>query len=167
MGVNNAIISILRLEDLFRDIADKLKEILKFDVSAITLYDKESDKLIMTAFGGLMGSDKLAPGSELPVTDSHAVWVFTNKNTVVVNDLSQTKRFRFDELMYNEGILSYVVTPLISPKNILGTLNHGSISKNTFIITLFFIIESVIIRKDRQNALLNFMKSLRIKLSSS
>ncbi len=132
LDVNNAIISNLRLGDLFRNIAEKLKEILNFDVSAITLYDKDSDRLIMTEFGELMGSEKLAPGCDVPINDSHAGWVFLNKKPLVVNDLSLKKRFGFDKLMYKEGIISYVVTPLISPKNILGTLNLGSKSKDTF-----------------------------------
>ena len=132
LEVNNAIISNLRLVDLFRDIAEKLRDLLDFDVSAITLYDKNSDKLIMTEFGELMGSEKLAPGCELPINDSHAGWVFLNKKPLVVNDLSVEKRFGFDELMYKEGIRSYVVTPLISPKNMLGTLNIGSKSENRF-----------------------------------
>jgi len=132
LEVNNTIISNLNMEDLLMNVANKLHEIFTFDVSTITLYDEESDKLVVTAFGELMGSKKLAPGTTLPLDDNHAGWVYQNNRPLVVNDLSRMKKFKFDELLLKEGLNSYVVVPLISRENILGTLNLGSKTSEAF-----------------------------------
>ena len=91
LDINNAIISDLNMEDLLSKVAAKLNEIFFYDISTITLYDPEKNKLIMTAFGELIGADKLAPGTELTLDGSHAGWVYKNKKPLVANDLAKKK----------------------------------------------------------------------------
>ena len=132
LDINNAIISDLNLEDLLLKLAAKLKEIFFYDISTITVYDPEKNKLIMTAFGKLIGANALAPGTELTLNGSHAGWVFKNKKPLIANDLSKKKRFKFDKILYNEGVRSYVVVPLTAMDNTIGTLHLGSMSPDTF-----------------------------------
>ena len=132
LDINNAIISDLNLEDLLLKLAAKLKEIFFYDISTITVYDPEKNKLIMTAFGKLIGANALAPGTELTLNGSHAGWVFKNKKPLIANDLSKKKRFQFDKTLYKEGVRSYVVVPLTAMDSTIGTLHLGSMSPGTF-----------------------------------
>jgi formate hydrogenlyase transcriptional activator len=132
LDINNAIISDLKLEDILSKVAAKLNEIFFYDISTITVYDAGKNKLIMTAFGKIIGADNLAPGTELTIDGSHAGWVFKNKKPLIVNDLSKRKRFEFDKTLYTEGVRSYVVVPLIAMDTTIGTLHLGSMSPGRF-----------------------------------
>lgn len=132
LDINNAIISYTDLDELLAKVAAKLDEIFFYDVSTITLYDPEKNKLIMTAFGKLHGADSIAPGTELTMEGSHAGWVYKNNKPLIVNDLSKRKRFEFDKTLYKEGIRSYVVVPLIAMDTTIGTLHLGSLSPERF-----------------------------------
>lgn len=132
LQINNAIISELNLHKLFTRIAMVLEDTISFDFSAITLFNPSNNHLEMQPFGSTIGSHGIGPGVLLELNNSHAGWVFKKKKTLIANDLSRYKRFPFDELMYSEGIISYVVTPLISIDKVLGTLSLGSRIPNMF-----------------------------------
>ncbi|NIT13673.1 MAG: GAF domain-containing protein, partial [Candidatus Dadabacteria bacterium] len=116
------------MDELLAEVAAKLDEIFFYDVSTITLFDHQKNRLIMTAFGKLHGAQSIAPGTELTLNGSHAGWVYKNNKPLIVNDLSKKKRFEFDNTLYKEGVRSYVVVPLIAMDTTIGTLHLGSMS---------------------------------------
>jgi len=129
LEINNAIISNLNLNDLFLAIAKIIKEKLTFDFSAITLYKPDKDVLELYAFGDTMA---LPPGVELPREGSHIGWVLDNKKSLIARDLSKEQRFFTDKILFEEGIISYVVTPLMSREKVIGTFNLGGKTPNKF-----------------------------------
>ncbi|NIP38453.1 MAG: hypothetical protein GWO07_05970 [Candidatus Dadabacteria bacterium] len=65
LDINNAIISYTDLDELLKEVAAKLNEIFFYDVSTITLFDPEKNKLMMTAFGKLHGQRALVRARSL------------------------------------------------------------------------------------------------------
>jgi len=129
LEINNSIITKLNLKDLFLSIAQVVNEKLPFDASAIALYKPDKDVLELYAFGKLM---KLLPGVELPREGSHVGWVLDNKKHLIASDLSKEQRFFTDKILFEEGIISYIVTPLMSREKVIGTLNLGGETPNKF-----------------------------------
>ncbi|NIP38452.1 MAG: GAF domain-containing protein [Candidatus Dadabacteria bacterium] len=58
--------------------------------------------------------------------------MYKNNKPLIVNDLAKKKRFEFDKTLYNEGVRSYVVVPLIAMDVTIGTLHLGSMSPDRF-----------------------------------
>ncbi len=132
LEINNSIISTLRLNELFLAIASVIDGKLPFDASALALYKSEKDVFEIYPFGELLGSKKLAPGAEIPRVGSHVGWVFDNRKSLIADDLSLEQGLPFDKILFEEGIRSYVVTPLITGERIIGTLNLGGKTPNKF-----------------------------------
>ncbi len=130
LEINNFIISALKLDELFLKISESVINELNFDYSSIGLYKPENDTLELYPFGDRI---PLSPGSELPRNGSHVGWVFDNKKTLIADDISKTQKFTTDKLLNKVGITSYIITPLISRDNIIGTLNLGSFTPNEFV----------------------------------
>lgn len=129
LEINNVIISHLNLNSLFLATAEIIFETLPFDCSAICLYKPEFKTFQLYSFGQEMAIDSSV---EIPHEGSHCGWVYDKKQVIVANDLSKEKRFMTDKILYDEGIVSYVVSPLISREKVIGTLNLGCFTPNEF-----------------------------------
>jgi len=129
LEINNAIISHLNLNSLYLATAEIIREKLPFDRSAICMYVPDNDVFRLYSFGKEMA---LLPGIELPREESHSGWVFDNKKILIANDLSMEQRFFTDKMLLDEGIRSYVVSPLTSREKVMGTLNLGCYTPNKF-----------------------------------
>ena len=129
LEINNAIISNLNLNNLLQAIATIINEKLPFDYSAICLYEPNKDIFVVYSFGKEMA---LLSGFELPREGSHSGWVFDNNKPVFANDLSKVQKFSTDNILLERNILSYIVTPLVSRNNTIGTLNLGYCTPNKF-----------------------------------
>jgi len=129
LEINNAIISNLNLNDLLQEIATIITEKLPFDFSAICLYEPDKDIFVLYSFGKEMA---LQPGVELPREGSHSGWVLDNNKPLFATDLSKVQKFSTDKMLLEQNILSYIVTPLVSRNNTIGTLNLGYNAPNKF-----------------------------------
>lgn len=125
LEINNAIISNLKLNDLLHAIAEAIKEKLPFDITAITLYEPERDLLQLYALKAFSSLHRLALGLETPRAGSCIGWVFDNKKPLVVGDLSREGGFSTDKMLLEEGLRSYVITPLLIGEKAIGTFNIG------------------------------------------
>ena len=132
LEINNAIISNLKLHDLLPAIAKTIREKLPFDATSITLYEPVRDVLKIYALEALFSLHYIAPGLELPREGSHVGWVIDNKKPLVAYDLSREQRFPQDRIFLEEGLRSYIVTPLIIGEKAIGTFNIGSKIPNKF-----------------------------------
>ena len=130
LEINNTIISKLRQDELFQEIGKFVKNTFSFDCAAICLYKPERDLFDLYASGNEMD---IHTAEEFPREGSHSGWVFDNKEPVIVNDLNKGQRFATDPIVLEQGIVSYIVTPLISREKIIGTLNLGCYTPNEFV----------------------------------
>ncbi|MGB7290729.1 MAG: sigma 54-interacting transcriptional regulator [Thermodesulfobacteriota bacterium] len=132
LEINNSVISNLKLNDLLIAIAKTIKAKLPYDATSITLYESVQDVLKVYAFEALFSSGYIAPGLEVPREGSHVGWVMDNKKPLVAYDLTRELRFPQDKMFLDDGLRSYIVTPLIIKGQAVGTFNVASKIPNRF-----------------------------------
>ncbi len=132
LEINNAIISNLKLHDLFRSIAEVIREKFSFDVTAITLYEPVRDLIQLYALQASVPLHRLDSILEVPKKGSDVGWVLDNKKPLVVGDLSREGGFSTDKMLLEEGLRSYIITPLIVGEKAIGTFNMASKIPNKF-----------------------------------
>ena len=133
LEINNAVVSNLDREALFHAIADVLRPLVPFDRAAIFLHDPDKDMLRISI---LESSDAVGPGlavgTEVSASDSHAGWVFQQRQPLVRQDLAEGLRFPIEERVLAAGFRSYVMLPLVSRGKALGTLGVASTKPNQY-----------------------------------
>jgi formate hydrogenlyase transcriptional activator len=133
LEINNAIISNLKLYDLFQATAKAINERLSFDTAGLSLYEPERDVLKAYAVKTFSALDRLTPDLlQMPRVGSRIGWAFDNKISLVASDLSREQRFATDKIILESGLRSYVVTPLMVGERTIGTFNIGSKTPNKF-----------------------------------
>jgi formate hydrogenlyase transcriptional activator len=121
LEINNAIISNLTRESLFRAITEALRKVVPFDRAV--LYDAENDVLRTFAL----------EGPELPghSHDLHhdvsrqgtaAGWVLDHRQSRLRRNIEAEARVPADEIMVAGGIRSYVCVPLMARGRAIGAL---------------------------------------------
>lgn len=132
LEINNAIISNLKFQDLFQAIAKAIREKLSFDVAVILLYEPARDLIQLYALKASVPLHRLDSILEVPKKGSDVGWVIDNKKPLIVYDLSRERRFSTDKMLLEEGIRSYIITPLIIRGKVIGTFNIASKIPNKF-----------------------------------
>src|SRR5207247_6073366 len=129
LEVNNAIISNLTRESLFRAIAEALRKVVPFDRAI--LYDAENDVLRTFAL----------EGPELPghSHDLHrdvsrqgtaAGWVLDHGQSRLRRDIEIEPRVPADEIMVAGGVHAYVCVPLMPQGRAIAALLLQSLAPN-------------------------------------
>jgi len=127
LEINNAIITNLDRQSLFKAITQSLYQILPFDRAVLMLHDPERDVLRVAALEGLLTAKEYgAVGTELSRQGSHAGWALDHRQRLLRHDLAEELQFPIEEKILAEGIRSYIIAPLIGKERPLGTLNVGS-----------------------------------------
>ncbi|HEX3035555.1 MAG TPA: sigma 54-interacting transcriptional regulator [Thermodesulfobacteriota bacterium] len=132
LEINNAIISNLKLDELFRAIAKAIREKLPFDITAIALYEPVRDVLQLYLLKTSASLDHLAYSFEILKEGTDMEWVLDNKKPLLACDLSREERFPTDRMLLNAGLRSYIITPLIVRDEAIGTLNIASKTPDKF-----------------------------------
>jgi formate hydrogenlyase transcriptional activator len=133
LQINNAIVANLDREALFDAIGDALGQVLPFDRMSLALYRPDADVLRVITLRGWSRPDGFgAPGTEVSRPGSHLGWVFTHRRPLVRRDLEREREFPAEEQLFEQGLRSYVVVPLIGKKRALGTLNVGSLTPDRY-----------------------------------
>ena len=126
LDINNAIVSKLNYEDLFKAIATTLKVNFPLDCTAVTIYNKQKDEFEVTAIEPFSSSVELFTGFQMPRKGSHMEWVWKNKKPLKANNIEKHSRFDSDPILLEQGLISYIVLPLMSRSECIGTFNIGS-----------------------------------------
>src|SRR5438128_7934990 len=133
LEINNAIISNLTRESLFRAIAEALRKVVPFDRAI--LYDAENDVLRTFAL----------EGPELPghSHDLHrdvsrqgtaAGWVLDHGQSRLRRDIEIEPRVPADEIMVAGGVRAYVCVPLMARGRAIGALLLQSFAPNRYAV---------------------------------
>jgi GAF domain-containing protein len=130
LEINNAIITKLTQEDLFRAICEALKNAIAFDRAGLTLYDPTIDALRVFALVGDL--DRFAVGQILPLSDPDSGRPFDFRHVRLLRDLETEREHSIDHLIYAEGIRSYCTAPLTLQGAAIGTIGVGSVNKNQY-----------------------------------
>jgi formate hydrogenlyase transcriptional activator len=126
LEINNAIISNLTRDALFRSIADALRRVVPFDRIAIFLHAAEKDVLRLFVLESALAVGRYFVGLEWAISDSHAGWVFKNRRPLLRHNLETNRHYPTEDLLLADGVRSLVVVPLIAAGRSIGTLNLNS-----------------------------------------
>jgi formate hydrogenlyase transcriptional activator len=133
LEINNALISNLDRDALFHAIAEALRPVVPFDRASIFLHDPDRDVLRISILESSAAAAYWLPlGTEVSATDSHAGWVFQNREPLVRQDLTEGLRFPIEERVLAAGFRSYVMLPLVARGKGLGTLGVASAKPNQY-----------------------------------
>ena len=127
LEINNAIITNLTREALFRSVSEALRRVMTFDRSALALYEPLTDNLRFVAFTG--SQDRLIVGDEFKRAESSVGWVFDHKQLIVRGDLEKEAQYPNERQLFDEGMRSHCITPLMARGRCIGTLNIASKAK--------------------------------------
>ncbi len=120
------------LDDLFRDLAQRLPQIVPFDYINAVLHDADRD-VMRLCFLVTAGPSTIRTGLELPVDASPGGVVWRTQQPLTVDDLACETRFPTLTAMLREnGIQSFCVVPLTTAHRRLGAMGFGSLQPRTY-----------------------------------
>jgi formate hydrogenlyase transcriptional activator len=127
LEVNNAIVTCLDRESLFRATTAALKSVIPFDRAALHIYDPV--KQVLRVFG-VTGPVPLSPifpiGTELPRPQSRNGWVLDHGVPLITFDMRDPPAFLEHAALLQGGLRSAVSVPMSVKGKIIGTLHVGS-----------------------------------------
>src|SRR5919206_1632917 len=125
LSVSEAVISNRELEELFRDLAQRLSSVISFDYVSVLLHDDERD-LMRLLLWQAPGQNLLLPGWEGPVEGTGAGWVWRTQEPLIVHDIERESRFPITtDIMRERGIKSFYAFPLTPAGRRLGVMGFG------------------------------------------
>jgi formate hydrogenlyase transcriptional activator len=132
LEVSESIASHRDLEELFRDLAQRLPQIVPFDYINAVLHEPARDVmrlwLLVTS-----RPTTLSPGLELPIEESPGGLVWKTQQPLTVDDVMQERRFhKLMALLRENGIQSFCVVPLTTAQRRLGAMGFGSLQKRAY-----------------------------------
>jgi formate hydrogenlyase transcriptional activator len=127
LSVSEAIISNRDLDELFRDLAQRLSSVISFDYVSVLLHDDERNVMRLLLWQ-TPDNDVLRPGWEGPVDGTAAGWVWQTQEPLIVHDIDREERFPVTtDIMREQGIKSFYVFPLTPAGRRLGVMGFGCI----------------------------------------
>jgi len=132
LEINNAVISNLTRESLFRAIAQSLRRVVPFARTALFLHDPEKDVLRLFVVETSLPSTYFFAGLEMPTDDSHVGWAFRNVRPLLRRDLEHERQYPMEERAYGDGVRSYMIVPLQARGQCIGTLAVASTRRNQY-----------------------------------
>jgi formate hydrogenlyase transcriptional activator len=132
LEVSESIASHRDLEELFRDLAQRLPQIVPFDYINAVLHEPARDVmrlwLLVTAT-----PSTISPGLELSIDESPGGLVWKTQQPLTVNDVTQEQRFpKLTAMLHENGIQSFGVVPLTTAQRRLGAMGFGSYKQRTY-----------------------------------
>jgi formate hydrogenlyase transcriptional activator len=122
LDINNAIITNLTEGALLHSISEALRPSIPFDRCAIILHTPETDTLRFMAVEGALHSEYFQPGLEVSRTETSAGWVFDHQQALRRN-LAEEHEFANERRLWEEGLRSLCIVPLILRGKSIGTLS--------------------------------------------
>ncbi len=132
LDINNAIVSKLNYEDLFNAIATTLRKNFPVDCTAVTLYNKEEDLFETMAIEPFSSSVELYSGFQVPRKGSHMEWAWKHKAPLLRSNIDKKQRFKTESMLLEQGLRSYIVLPMMSRNECIGTFNIGSVEPSKY-----------------------------------
>lgn len=132
LEVSESIASHRDLEALFRDLAQRLPQIVPFDFINAVLHEPARDVMHLCLLVTATPST-ISPGLELPVDESPGGLVWKTQQPLTVNDITQERRFpKLMALLRENGVQSFCVVPLTTAQRRLGAMGFGSLQQRAY-----------------------------------
>ena len=132
LEVSESIASHRDLDQLLRDLARRLPEIVPFDYINVVLH--ESARNVMRLWLLVTSQPTtIRPGLELPVDESPGGLVWKTQESIMVEDVAIESRFPQLMAMLSENrVRSFCAVPLTTAQRRLGAMGFGSLQQRTY-----------------------------------
>ena len=113
-------------EELFRNLAKELRQVVDFDFIALFLYDETANKVQNAFLETLEGPEFVIP-SDFPAEETITWWVYQHQEPVLIASWDEELRFPMAmELHKRYGVESACILPLTTAYRRLGSLCFGA-----------------------------------------
>ncbi|HKF44586.1 MAG TPA: sigma 54-interacting transcriptional regulator [Thermoanaerobaculia bacterium] len=127
LDVNNAIVTHLDRDSLFKATTEALQSVVPFDRAALHLHDPAKDVFRVLGVTGPVPSTPIFPvGTEWPRQGSRNGWVLDHREPLLTPDLRDPPAFLEHAALLKGGLRSAVSAPMMIKGKLVGTLNIGS-----------------------------------------
>jgi len=132
LEVSESIASHRDLDQLLRDLAQRLPQVVPFDYINIVLHEPARDVMRLWLLVTWQPST-ISPGLETPVDESPGGIVWKTQQPLAVHDLSEERRFpKLTAMLRENGIQSFCVVPLTTAQRRLGAMGFGSLQQRIY-----------------------------------
>jgi formate hydrogenlyase transcriptional activator len=119
-------------KDLFRALAEELRQVVNFDAIALFLYDEAENKIQNAVLETLSGRGIAVP-PDFPAEETLTYWVYKHQEPVLIPSRLQETRFPgVMKLFAASGIESCAIFPLTTAYRKLGSLAFASNTDRTY-----------------------------------
>jgi formate hydrogenlyase transcriptional activator len=132
LEINNALVSNLTRDALFRAIAQALRRVVRFERTAIFLHEAGQGVLRLFILESSLPTTYFTVGLTMPVADSHVGRVFERREPLVRRDLATEREYPAEEMAYRDGVRSYVIVPLVVRGGGVGVLAVASTAPDQY-----------------------------------
>jgi formate hydrogenlyase transcriptional activator len=132
LDINNAIVTKLTRDEVFRAICGALAQVVPYDRIALSLYDAESNSVRLVAYEGPLRTDYSPVGNLHDLNDSHIGWVFKEQRLLLRQDLATERRFSSEDRAFKNGFRSLCALPLIIRGRSIGALTVASLTARRY-----------------------------------
>lgn len=131
--IQTAITTNASYQTLLQALAHTLAPLLPLDRTTLTRYQAVQDVFEVSALAGRHRPQQFGDvGTTVARLHSHLGWVWERQQPLWRGDLAQEQQFPIEGCLFQEGIRSYVVMPLLMAGEVLGTLNIGSTTPHRY-----------------------------------
>jgi formate hydrogenlyase transcriptional activator len=132
LEINNAIVSNLTEEGLFRPVCAVMRQVVPHDQSGIFLFDEDKRVLRLLAIESSVNSKTFEVGAEVDSEQSHVGWPFHHRRPLLRSDLKTQREFDSEDKLFSEGFRSMVCVPLLLKGQSIGAYCVSSLQANQF-----------------------------------
>ena len=125
--ITEAALAYLDLDDLLRELLERVVAILGTDTAAILLLDEETNELVARAAKGI--EEEVERGVRVPVGQGFAGRVAAERQAVVLEPTPETV---VNPLLVEKGISTLAGVPLIVERRLIGVLHVGTLTPRDF-----------------------------------
>jgi diguanylate cyclase (GGDEF)-like protein/PAS domain S-box-containing protein len=118
--------SSLQIEQVFDAFASEMEKLVKFDRLSVAFLDPSGDYLRIFASGGARRSTGWGMESIIPLVGTGPGWVVIHDKPFIHPDTAASRNFIEDEMLFEDGIRSYILLPLEARRKVIGTFGLGS-----------------------------------------
>lgn len=132
LEINNAIVTKLTRDEVFRAICEALARVVSYDRIALSLHDVDTGSVRLVAYEGTFRTDYSPIGNIHDLDDSHVGWVFKEQRPLLRSDLEKERSFSSEDRAFNNGFRSLCALPLIIRGRSIGALTVASLTNRRY-----------------------------------
>jgi serine phosphatase RsbU (regulator of sigma subunit)/anti-sigma regulatory factor (Ser/Thr protein kinase) len=128
--VTESALAYLDLDDLLRELLERITGILNADTAAVLLVEEGGRMLAARAAKGL--EEEVERGFTLPIGRGFAGRIAFTREPIVIEDLDNSTVRPVNPLFQEKGVRSLLGVPLVVEAEVIGVLHVGSLTRRQF-----------------------------------